>query len=402
MTGRETGPRRGGGVTAEGGAGGETTNAWCEALGMARPKLESVVDHREANTFSLLLVTLLERGQPMTLDEVATRFEHAGIAERSRALLSLKRCKPGRPPVYRDGDLYHLDPHDDELNLWVFRLGLRPPRVQRVALRSDPEAIERSRAEWEKKRAAHAAELARMSRALLVTFPPKRPQAAALLDVGEHTITTFVGDELGELRSRLATYDVIGAMDVRGLLRALDFHAGERRLAELGPPQKTKKLNKRGRTLKITTTLLVQGSCGISRPFGDEAKLAEYLAKGEETKLRRRLEADVKSLHALYEYGRLHGVVRLRWGFLDERIPAPWVHRDECMLSDLEKSALAMNIPLEVVIGSAPGSSEPWSRARLAYVEQDENGWRRRLVDEDGHVIDEAEVQRARLSEPVH
>lgn len=31
----------------------------------------------------------------MTLGDVAARFEEAGIAERSRALLSLQRCQPG-------------------------------------------------------------------------------------------------------------------------------------------------------------------------------------------------------------------------------------------------------------------------------------------------------------------
>ena len=108
-----------------------TTNAWCKPLGITAPKLEVVAGHREANTFALLLVALLERGQPMTLAEVAARFEQAGIAERSRALFSLQRCKPGRPPVYREGDLYHLDPHDEDLDLWVFRLGLRPPKVSR-------------------------------------------------------------------------------------------------------------------------------------------------------------------------------------------------------------------------------------------------------------------------------
>lgn len=105
---------------------------WCQTLGITPPKLEVVAGHRQANTFALLLVALLERGEPMTLAEVAARFEEAGIAERSRALLSLQRCKPGRPPVYREGDLYHLDPHDDELDLWVFRLGLRPPKVART------------------------------------------------------------------------------------------------------------------------------------------------------------------------------------------------------------------------------------------------------------------------------
>lgn len=60
------------------------------------------------------------------------------------------------------------------------------------------------------------------------------------------------------------------------LLRSLDFKPGERRLAELGAPQKTRQLNRRGRTLRITTGLLVQGSCGISRSFGDEKVLHGY------------------------------------------------------------------------------------------------------------------------------
>ena len=236
-----------------------------------------------------------------------------------------------------------------------------------------------------------------MTRALLVGFPTKAPRAVALLDVGERCVHTFVDEELDELRRRVAGYDIVGAENVRSLLRALDVEADGTRLAELGPPQKSKTLNKRGRTLKITTALLVQGSCGIGRPFGDPKKLSGYLAKGDLTKLRRRVEADVKSLYALYEYGRLHGTVRLRWGFLDELIPAPWVHRDERTLYDLKKDALERGEALEVVVGSAPGWSDPWSRARRAYVELDRSGWRSWLVGEDGRVIDEAEVQKARL-----
>jgi hypothetical protein len=498
-----------------------TASDWCRALGIPPPQLDAVLGHREASTFTLLVVALLERGAPMTLADVAARFEDAGVASRSRALLSLQRCRPGRPPVYREGDLYHLDPHDDELDRWLFRLGLRPPKVslpapkaiepaplpspdvaltaseldeawkgvslhgwsaqrlavavldasggpltpaqvvaavaartewhgltlgsakferqgsaidvlpdgrwataegaaatvkqarasvrdrvalarRHAALRTDPAVVAQLSAEWERKRAVHGAQLASLSRALLVAFPRARPQVAVLLDVGAREITTFVGDELATLRSRLAAYDVLGAVDVRGLLRALEFDQGERRLAELGPPQKTIQLNQRGRTLKITTAMLVQGSCGAGKPFGEEKKLAEYLAKGELTKLCRRLEADVKALYSLYEYGRLHGVVLLRWGFLHERLPAPWVHRDEPGLCDLKKSALAMNVPLEVVVGNAPGWSEPWSRMRLAHVEQDGSGWRTCLVDEDGVVIDEAEVQRARLPVAIH
>ncbi len=497
------------------------TNDWCASLGIECPRLEAVVSHPEANTYALLLVALLERGEPMTLAEVAARFARAGVANESRALLSLQRCKPARPPVYRDGDRYQLDPHDDDLDLWAFRLGLRPPKVasppsppvpelpapandvaltpsdldlafkdagltswsaqrlavavldanggpmlpsdvvaavhartrhhvlretsvgfgrrgsaisvlpdgrwaigpdsidavaaaraavrERVALarrhaamRPTEASIAEARAEYERRRADHAAELARLSRALIVAFPKARPEMVALLDVAERSITTFARSEFDELRRTLGRYDVLGAMDVRALLRSLDVDPGERRLAELGPAQKTMQLSRRGRTLKITTSMLVQGSCGISKPFGDEKLLADYLAAGELTKLRRRIESDVKSLYALHEFGRLHGGVRLRWGFLDEWMAAPWVHRDEARLVDLKNAALETRTPLEIVTGTAPGWAEPWSRARVAFVQRHPSGYGTLLFDAAGELIDEAEIQLARLTRPAH
>jgi len=493
-----------------------TTNAYCEALGIQVPRLEMARYSPDANYYSLLIVALLERGEPLTLQEAAKRLEEAGVAPADRALASLKRCRPARPPLYRDGDLYALDPHDHEADLWAFRLGLRPPKAprlqvvrpdpgplpspdetltaqaldeawrdgipndwsaQRVAIcvldahgttmrpddvvafvrargqgsrlsadaasywrrgapvrtredglwgldrehhavrsarqavreriatarrwaerRPDPAVIEANRKHFERKRRAHAERLARMRRILIHAFPAKRPEAVVLLDVGRREIATFMSEEIAEAKEKLADYDIIAAVEVRKLLRALDFEPGERHLAELGPPQKTRQLNRRGRKLRITTSLLVQGSCGISRPFGDEEVLRRYLREGQSTRLRRRLEADAKSLYALYEYGRLHGAVRLRWGFLDEKIPAPWVHRDEATLYDLERRAFELQVPLEVVVGSAPGWADPWSRVRRAYVEKEKPGWRSWLVDEEGHVIDRDEVQLARLA----
>lgn len=492
-----------------------TPNAYCQALGIQVPRLETVRTNPDANYYSLLIVALLERGEPITLKEAAARFEEAGVTPSHEALASLKRCKPARPPIHRDGNRYALDPHDHEADLWAFRLGLRPPRVaapqvvrpdpgplpspdqpltladldeawregvpntwsaQRIAIavldahrlpmrpddvlafvlarsqwnvlstdsarywrrgaavrvrddgrweldgehdavrsarqavrdriavirrwahmRPDPATIDANRQRIERVREAHAERLARMRRGLIHAFPARRPEAAVLMDVAARKITTFIGEEISQARKKLADYDVIGAVDVRGLLRALQVEPGQRRLAELGPPQRTRQLNKRGRTLKITTSLLVQGSCGISRPFGDDRVVRRYLRDGKHTKLRRRLEADAKSLFALYQYGRLHGAVRLRWGFLDEMLPAPWVHRDELTLYDLMKRAHTLRVPLEVVVGSAPGWADPWSRARRAYVEKDEWGSPSRLVDEQGYRIDRADVQLARL-----
>ena len=496
----------------------DAVNRWCEVLGIEVPRVESVKDHREANSYALLLVALLERGEPLTLVEVAQRLSEAGVGPRDRVLRSLQRCKPGRAPAYREGDRYHLDPHHDDLDLWAFRLGLRPPQVprlsvvrpppaplppphmplsieelaeawkdaslgswssQRIALavldahggpmasadvvafargltpyhrlrvedgawfatgasaievgpdaswtvsaradgpvrgarkavrerietlrkhasrRTDPAVIKANRKAAERRRVAHAAELAAMRRVLLYGFPRSAPVAVALLDVEARSIETFVGPGLASINERLAGFEIIGAMEVRAVLRSLGFDPGDRRLAELGPPQKTKKLNKRGRTLKITTELLIQGSCGISRPFGDEKKLESYLQSEQRGRARRRLESSVKALFALYQYGRLHGTVRLRWGFLDERLPAPWVHRDEPTLYGLKQSAIEAGRPLEVVVGSSPGWVEPWARGQMVFVEPDARGWRSLLIDERGQVVDDADVQLARFA----
>jgi len=219
-----------------------------------------------------------------------------------------------------------------------------------------------------------------------------------LVDVERRAITTLLGAAVAAAGEALAGYEIIAAVGVRALLRALAFESGERRLAELGPPQKTKQIGRRGRTLTITTKLLVQGSCGISRPFADEAVLSRYLREGEETKLRRRLEADAKSLFALYQYGRLHGAVRLRWGFDEEMLPAPWVHRDEPVLYDLIRSAGETGTPLVVVAGSAPGWEDPWSRAQRVFVDERNPGYRAWLDDEQGFAIDSFDVQLARLA----
>lgn len=368
------------------------TNYWCRALDISPPQLEKVAHHRDANTYALLIVALLERGEPMTLDEVAARFEEAKIADRSRALRSLKRCQPAKPPVYRDGEFYHLDPYDKDTALWAFRLGICPP----VVPPGDPETLPQRHAEFERQRAAQRAELARMPRALLVAFPPERPEAVALLDVKKREITTYVGDEIEVLRSRLRDYEYIGAIAVRSLLRLLDFDPEGRRLGELGPSQKA--IHVSGHSLELTPTMLVQHSCGIAKPFGEKAKLADHLAKGEIAKLRRRLESDLKSLYALYEYGRLHRRVRVHWGPIETFIRAPWVYDVEPSLFDLKLSALATGRPLEVVIGRAPSWDEPWARARLVGVAREVNGWREWLVDERGRVIEDADVQRARLA----
>jgi hypothetical protein len=493
-------------------------NSYCERLGILVPTLAAVRTHPEANTYALLIVTLLEHGHPMTLGDVADKFMAAGVVEHvDDAYFSLKRCRPARPPVYRDGDLYALDPHDHELDLWAFRLGLRPPRVQRrepapapprppgaqrlsieeldeawrhdaslnawsaqrIALaildahdrpmapeevvafvsartkwhrlvagpttfrrtgaavavdadgtwsivegavelfmardavrdaierarrfpRSNPQEIDAGRRAYERRRAAHAAELAALRRAIVHPFPARCPEAVVLVDVDQRELTTFVGDELPRLGTALRRFDMLCGVDIRATLRALAIDPGDRRLAEIGPPQKSVRLNSSGRTLKITTAMLIKSSCGISRPLGDEKKLRTYLAKGQTDKFVARLEADAKALCALHQYGKVQGCVRLRWGFLDQVFPVPWHHYDEPTIYHLKREAFALSMALIAVVGHAPAWGDPWSRARRLEVVRSEREYDLTLFDELGRYVDDRDVQLARLEAVVN
>ncbi|MCC7144660.1 MAG: hypothetical protein IT349_21375 [Candidatus Eisenbacteria bacterium] len=109
-------------------------NRYCETLKIDPPNLGQVRALRSVATFDRLLIALLERGEPMTLTAVAERFDSAGVAPAAFALEALKKCRPGRPPLYRDGDLYGVDCHHPELDLRLFILGLRAARAPRVQL----------------------------------------------------------------------------------------------------------------------------------------------------------------------------------------------------------------------------------------------------------------------------
>lgn len=231
--------------------------------------------------------------------------------------------------------------------LGTARTGVRErllARLRAEAGRFDPAVHEAARRAADARRANHAAELAQLRRVILHGFPAAKPEALVLLDVAERTIATYLRGEIAEAVRRLADYDILVGLEIRPLLRGLGVDPEVLRLAELGPAQKSMKINQRGRTLKITAELLIQGSCGISRPLAPDS-LRGYLAAGEDTKLRRRLEA---------------------------------------------------------VVGSAPGWAEPWMRAFSARVVPGERSWEHYLVDELGMVVRQEEIQLARLTTTVH
>jgi hypothetical protein len=384
------------------------TNRYCETLGIEVPTLEQVVGKRlhtggPPTVFGLLVVALLERGQPMTLEAVAERLERAGAGPAEQVLRSLRRCRPARDPVYRDGDDYGLDPHSYELDLLAFTYGLRPPRIgSGQPERPDPVEMAARFREAERRRDEHAAELAALRRAIIHIFPLEEPAAATLIDVDTGAIATSTSDKIAAIRDRLAGYDVLVGVDIRAVLRALAVDPGERRLADLAPPQKTISVDGGRRSVRLTTAMLVQGSCGISRPFGRGDQMRDHVARGQKAALCRRLEADAGSLFAFYQYGRTHGAVRVRWGAIDDMLPVAWVHADEHVLHHVVDKAFAIGAEIQAVVGRAPERSDPWARARLLRVTTGRNEHDLVLIDQDGFAVDDRDVQLARLAVSIH
>lgn len=386
--------------------------AYQAQFGLAPPRLEDAVGHREAKPFALLQVALLEAGGPLTLEQAAARFEQAGAGTREQALRSLKRSRPDRPPVYRHGELYHLDPYDHELDMTVFLLGLRPSKRDLEAERREaagepplPEVLadedEETRSRrWDEDRDRRALPFLGMRRALLHGFPFEAPEAVALWDVDTERQDVFLRDDFPALTAVLDDYDILGAVDIRPLLDGLGYPHAARRLHELRPPQKTIRYGARGKVLKIGMEDLLRGSCGIRRQWGRPAPLAKLLDAERYDALLERLERELSDLAQLYRYGRLRGLLRFRWRQMDEDLRVPWVHWDEHGVWRYLERAREAGQPLAVVAGDAPDPTEPWLREDWYSVYRPADGHHDFLVSADRQVLDLHEVQRLRFTYP--
>jgi len=463
-------------------------NRVCETLGVPPILLDGHLPPRPHPLFHWMILALVERGEPMTIEEIAARLEALGVTSNTGDLVySLRKAWHGLKPVYQDArGLFGLDPLDwqirhilreagllekttrpqvqavpppggddpvtledvqvlcergisssmsmlrvtaavlealgrpmtlDEVNAWIgarlrygrFRLqpagvrGWRSDLVRRDEgdrLSLDPSspdlpAMRRAihaavhphlvrkaeREHWARRNAEREAEQAIVRRrqaeeaahrrhALLHLVPTSEaPAAGVLLDVENRSFQTFTDLAAWPGARALEGFDVVVGVSVRNALLVLGADPDRHRLVDLGPPQKTRKINKAGRKLSITTELLMRGSVGAS--LGDPGRVARYIQEGDHRRLAARLVADAKALFAYWSYGRLHGCVRLRWGFLDENLPVDWRLPGDPNLYEILCEARDQSRDLEVVVGSAPGWKDPWARRRPAEVFED-------------------------------
>lgn len=495
-----------------------TTNSYCQKLGIAVPRVEDAVPRRGMNLHGLMVVALLERGGPMTIEEIADRLELANAACKSGDMaLSLTKAWAGREPIFKDAQgRFALDLNYSGLDLMLFIIGARGPKsplpanppqlkqppddspltaeevesalkhisayqfsairraaaildvhsapmplaevnrrivvltgpkgtVSAVAIsgwrstlvtqdgkgrlildRASPDlapvrrairklayvvlrrkalhdyydkAREEAEARCEAREELESATAQAMRRAVIRVLPTSgEPQAVAVLDVERREIRTLIGDDVPKAGDWLRQFQVLAGLDLRDSMAALGLDADQWRLIDLRPPQKTLQLNRRGRTLKITSELLIRGTTRISRPLSEPRRVQGYLSGGDAGKLARRLEADAKALFAYYHYGRMHNYVRLRWGFIDDVLRVGWALPGERHLFHVIQEAIQGGAHVDLVVGSAPGWSDPWSRAwRVKPLSI--GPWQ--VVAHDGRAevpVDRREIQAVRVS----
>jgi hypothetical protein len=306
---------------------------------------------------------------PMTAQEIETFL--AGLTTHRDKLGP--RNGPGKSDLFFVGADGQLASNPAAPGLFAMRRAIRslsqPVFVQRAQRAEQRKRIAVRRAELDVE-ARRDAEIARAYRRAVVRVLPSAedPRAAAVLDVAERSIRTFIGREVTELPAVLEQFDVIAGLYIRDTLLALGLDADRFRIVDLKPPKKSHRLNRAGRTLQITPELLIAGTTGISRPLGEPEKVARYLAEGDRPKLTRRLESDVKALHAFYQHGVLHGSVRLRWGFIDEILATEWALPGEASLYQQLTAAGESGTAVDLIVGAVPGWADPWSRAQRVHV----------------------------------
>ena len=364
-----------------------TPNRYCERLGIPPPVVERFVERAGIKLLHLMVLALLEHGEPLEIEEVADRLLDAGVGAPSGDMLySLRKSWHGLQPVIREPDgRMGLDLESFELGFLVRKFGLEPCESRVEVSSPPPEPVmpgdEVPLREDELNEALRRASLSDVR------------TAAAVLDLRGGPLSF---EEIRGAVERLAGRDWrphrpfvrnrFFAESREGLLTP-DPASPDLCLIELRPPRKTLQLNRRGRKLRITPEMVISSSTAIAHPLADPATVARYVAQGDMGRLVRRIEADGKALYAYYRYGVLHGHVRLRWGFVDEAIAVEWALPDEPHLTSVLREALESGVAVDIVTGSAPGWSDPWSRAaRLKVVELEygaavfEQGSRHRIL----------------------
>jgi hypothetical protein len=369
---------------------------------LSQEEVDAALNDRTLYTYSTIrkAAAILEAsgGGPLSLEEVNQRLAlhgaYAGqIDERAVGL-----WKSDLVAIEPDG---RLRLNRTSLNVPGFRRDIRRMAASRLRQRADHATFRAQQAEHEKRRADEERraidEARRIRRAVVhIVAVNSAPRAAAVIDAAARSSRLFIGDALSGLAGYLEEFEFLAGVDLRSSLRLLGLDPDRWWLAELRPTQRTFRPSER-EAVKVSLSAVVQATTGKGRVPGDTSVWESLLAARSTTRLAARLEQDAQALFALYEYGALHGGVRVRSRAGDSLLPVGWSMRGDAHVGDMVDAATRQWLPVQVVVGRAAELADPWPLARtVTIVERD----RRALyIREDDEVrpLDPADIRAIRL-----
>jgi hypothetical protein len=257
------------------------------------------------------------------------------------------------------------------------------------------------RAGYRVRRAAEARremdEARRARRALLhLVSVGGTPQGAAVIDVAARSLRLFVGEQLGELAAHLETLDFLAGLDLRPSLRRLGLDPDRWWLAELRPTGRTFRPSDQGAAIRVDLSDVVRATTGQRGvPAGRDTW--ETLEAGSR-RWTTRLADEAQALHALYEYGALHGGVRARAGRAgDHLLPVAWSLPGDPDLRTTIDAAVRHWAPIEIVTRRASGLEDPWQDAVRADVLERDRGLLVFRIGDRVHLTDAADIRAIRI-----
>jgi hypothetical protein len=336
-------------------------------------------------------------GGPLALDEVNGRLARFGEPARLDET-AIKAWRSGPVRLDDDGSL-RLDASSPDTR--AMRRDIRRLALPKLRERAWSAGFHATQAELEAQHAArdrqYMDEARRARRVLLhVVVLDGVPRAAAVIDAARRELRSFIGAAVADVAAHLEPFDFLAGLDIRASLRALGLDLDRWWLAELRPQQRTFRPVEKGRPLAADPSAIVQATTGRR---GVPAKPEEWKAlldRPSASRLEARLALEAEALFALYEYGALHGGVRVRKRKGDALLPVRWSMRGDPDFWCFLDASFRHLVRVHVVVGyPASLAEEPFKDAvELTIVERERDGRTlyARAGEDDVRVLDRADI----------
>jgi len=338
-------------------------------------------------------------GGPQTLDTLNAALAALSDYGASVDERALRAWKSDLVSIGSDG-LLHLNAASRELP--ALRRAIRRAAASRLRQQAETERLREWRTERtvmrddDEQQAVAEARSARRALVHVVTLDGL-PRAAAVIDAGTRDQRLFLDTSIGDLSAYLDAFDFLAGVDIRSSLRSVGAEPDRWWLAELRPTQRTFRPSDQ-RAVTVDLPAIVRATTGASGVPADVAVWKRALAGRSASRVASRLEAEAQALFALYQFGALHGGVRVRRRPDERLLPVSWSLRGDPDFEAFARTSIRRWVPVDVVVGPATGLSDPWAGASTVTIVERDLHMLFVKDGEDVRALDPADIRAIRLS----